>query len=415
MAPIDSHVLVQRARLRAPDAWRALVERSQDRVWRLAWLLLPDEAAAADASVDAYVRAARDLMRRPARGSFFALVARELVRTAREARVRRPAAAPPKARAEGPETLAPLRALPTEDAAALALRFALDVSEREAMEALGCSRREFERRVAQALGRLRALAHERRPPRRGPGAPPDWTEVGADWEALAATAPRPPADLMARVMRRLEAPERRLAPPRAAALALAAVAVAAAGFGTAVVVLATSDAVREWLRVGPSAAPVATSAPSPTPLPTPTPLAARGFARPVTLEEARRLASFPLMFPQGWPGPDAVYLWEPQQGNPVVILSYLDGGFDLYEGPLAASFDEPPVEIARVEVNGAPARWLEGGAIVLHYLDAEGRPVVERKRIVERNTLVWERSGVTLRMETSRALPFALAIAGAVR
>lgn len=415
VALLDGHLLVQRARWGACDAWRSLVDRSVDPAFRLAWLLLPDEVAS-QACVEAFVRAARRLEREGARGSFFGLVAREVVRRARQARVSSRTAAPLASGPETPDARALLRALPADDAATLALRLVLNVPEHEAMEVLGDSRRELERRMARALRRLRGLSVGRRPVGRTPGAAAGRPEAVPDWAALAASLPGAPPDLGERIVQALQsAPRRRIGAPRSARVALAAAAMTALGFGTAVGLLATWDAAREWLRVGPSAVPTAVPPPSPTALPTPTAVAVRGFARPVTLDEARRLAPFPLMFPQGWQGPDAIYLWEPQAGNPVVILSYLDGGFDLYEGPLAATFDESPVEIARVEVNGTPARWLEGGAIVLHYLDPAGNAVVERKRILERNTLVWERSGVTLRLETSRALPFALAIAGAVR
>jgi DNA-directed RNA polymerase specialized sigma24 family protein len=417
--------LAGRARLGQREAFLELVRQEQDRVFRLAWLLFPDDASAAAAAIDAFVRAERSL--RAARRPFFALVARELIRRARDARKRPSALRAPsalgaaKAGAEGTASvLMSLRALDVDDAATLALRFVLGARDVEAFAALGSSRREMERRTARALARFRAALGERRPspPLREGSGGMDLREAIEALGSLALGGPPAPPDLLMRVRRRLEAPVRRppLRPPRLPAIALVVLGAAAAGFGVAVGLLAASGAARDWLHVGPSGAAVAPSpAPSPTAVPTATPVAVTGFARPVTLEDARRLAPFVLMFPRGWEGPDAVYIWEPEPGNPVVILSYLDGGFDLYEGALAATFEAPPVELAHVQVDGSPARWLQGGAIVLHYIDVSGRPVVERKRIVDRNTLVWERSGVTLRMETSRALPFALAIAGAVR
>ncbi len=413
--------LARRASLGDREALLALVRRHQDRVFRLAWLLLEDEAAASEAAAEAFARVGEWLRRGAARGPFVPLVARALVRVVRDER-RRPPRRPASARFVGSGreaaagVLAALRSLETVDAAALSLRYVLGASDADLMLALSWGRRELERRLTRAEGQLRRAMQERASVRRAPGEPPEEGDVREALSLLAAEAPAAPTHLVSRVERRMERPARgRFQPPRAMTVGLGVVAILAAGFGIAVGLLAASGAAREWLRVGPSEEPAVSPTLPPTPVPTPTPLAVRGFARPVTLAEARRLAAFPLMFPQGWPGPDAVYVWEPQPGNPVVILSYLDGGFDLYEGPLAATFDEPPAELARVAVGGAPARWLQGGAIVLHYVDVNGRPVVERKRILERNTLVWERSGVTLRMETSRALPFALAIAGAVR
>lgn len=421
--PLDSaHSLIRRARMGEREAFMALVRRHQDRVFLLAWLLLPEEATAVDAAAEGFARAEAALRRRAAPGPMFPLVARELVRVIRERR-RRPLAGGPAVSARfagtAPEVatsaLAVLRSLETDEAAALALRYVLGASGADLMLTLGWRRREVARRMARAEARFRAAMQERAPGRRPSGEPADEHDARRALASLAAAAPPAPAHLAAHVERRIEAPARGpFRPPYALAIAVGVVAAMAMGFGIGVGLLAASEPVREWLRVGPSEAPAA-PLPSPTPVSTPTPVPVSGFARPVTLAEARQLVSFPLMFPEGWPGPDAVYVWEPEPGNPVVILSYLDGGFDLYEGPLADTFDQTPVELARADVNGAPARWLQGGAIVLHYVDASGRAVVERKRIVERNTLVWERAGVTLRIETSRALPFAVAIARAVR
>ncbi|HWQ28175.1 MAG TPA: hypothetical protein VNN12_04035, partial [Dehalococcoidia bacterium] len=252
--------LVRRARLGEREAFLALVREHEDRVFRLAWLLLPDEALAAEAAVEAFVRAEAFLRRRAERGPFFALVARGLLRRVRDERSRkrvrgastapRPAGAAAEASAAA---LSTLRALDVDDAAALALRYVLAVPDAEAFAVLRRSRRELERRTARALGRFRALFAERQPSwpaRQEPAGEPDAHRALA---ALASEAPTAPPGLVSRVERALEKGARPMVRlPRPPAIALATLGAMAAGFALAVGLLGASEAAREWLRVGPA-------------------------------------------------------------------------------------------------------------------------------------------------------------------
>jgi len=66
----DEALLVDRARAGDAEAFRALVERYSARVFRIAWRILGDEAAAEDAVQETFLRAYRSLARFDARSQF---------------------------------------------------------------------------------------------------------------------------------------------------------------------------------------------------------------------------------------------------------------------------------------------------------------------------------------------------------
>jgi hypothetical protein len=92
---------------------------------------------------------------------------------------------------------------------------------------------------------------------------------------------------------------------------------------------------------------------------------------------------------------------------------------------LAGTTDEPAFvkqassgQITAVDVpgaNGATARgvWIDGEPHTFGYLDAEGEPGTEPLRLAS-DTLLWERAGVTLRVEGALDLAEALEIAGSM-
>lgn len=147
----------------------------------------------------------------------------------------------------------------------------------------------------------------------------------------------------------------------------------------------------------------------PTPAATERPpvLSPESFAEPVTLAEARRLADFPLRFPtypEGLGPPDAVYSQRFVEDT-VIIFVYEKEGFDLHQSRLRGFFGKgAPEGTLEVEVAGAPALWIPEGGHVAEYLDAEGRPVPESRRTVQRATLLWESGEITYRLETSLSL-----------
>ena len=70
-------------------------------------------------------------------------------------------------------------------------------------------------------------------------------------------------------------------------------------------------------------------------------------------------------------------------------------------------------QVQEVQVGGSPGYWIEGEHIVT-YLDARGATVEERSRLAG-NTLLWQRSDVTLRLESALPMEEAIRIAESIR
>jgi RNA polymerase sigma factor (sigma-70 family) len=173
--PADGE-LVERARRGEVGAYEQIVERYQEPVFRVAYLVTRSRADAQEAAQDAFVKAYGALARfragaplRPWLMRIAVNEARNRVRSAtrRDALVARAAAArPPEGSDQSPEAallaaerrrelLAALERLREEDRLVIACRFFLDLSEREAAEVLGLRRGTLKSRLSRALGRLR--------------------------------------------------------------------------------------------------------------------------------------------------------------------------------------------------------------------------------------------------------------------
>jgi len=131
----------------------------------------------------------------------------------------------------------------------------------------------------------------------------------------------------------------------------------------------------------------------------------------------------------GLPLPVAPSLGEPSSfhlpGGPQIVARYDVGGRTVLVAVLAGTTDEPvfgkqasPDHVTAVDVPGrdgstAPGVWIDGEPHTFDYLDADGRPSTERLRLAG-DTLLWERAGVTLRVEGAPDLAEALEIAGSM-
>jgi hypothetical protein len=152
--------------------------------------------------------------------------------------------------------------------------------------------------------------------------------------------------------------------------------------------------------------------------PTPPALSPESFARPATIEEARAAVAFPLRFYER-DGvryyPNAVYLADAGSTIPYPILVYDD--FDLYErqGGFFGKGGPDPDLIHEIEFDGMPALWIDEGGHIAETYDAEGRLIVESVRTVERATLIWERDGITFRLETALSQAGAIEVARSLR
>jgi hypothetical protein len=135
------------------------------------------------------------------------------------------------------------------------------------------------------------------------------------------------------------------------------------------------------------------------------------FGRAATLDEARDALDFRLALPAEGE-PDAAYLIEDQAGPAAAILVYERDGFELWEterlefgkGVRLQSF------VREVEVNGEVGVWIDPGHTA--YLEAAGLETFRRG--VDRGVLLWERDGVTYRLETSQTQEEAVEIAESV-
>ena len=192
------------------------------------------------------------------------------------------------------------------------------------------------------------------------------------------------------------------------------------------------DAVADWL--GMRGVRFFSSAETPTVSPTPPAASTRsallGGTR-VSLETARERVAFPLRLPAlpGLEAPDEVYLNTAPAGG-VVSLLYeprpaLPEARDTGIGLLLTQFRgtaEPFIQqglpagarLEPVSVGGARGYWIEGAPHVLIYRDERGAVHEERARLAG-NTLLWERDGITYRLEAALARDDAIAVAVSLR
>ena len=168
----------------------------------------------------------------------------------------------------------------------------------------------------------------------------------------------------------------------------------------------------------------------------PTPPASPAGARPllgerVSLDEARRRVTFGVRTPAlaGFDVPDEVYAGESPPGGQVTLLYRARPGLPAADGSgtglLLTQFrgeTEPYIEkgigpgtrLMRVMVDDVPGYWIEGAQHTLIYRDSTGRIRDEDSRLA-RNTLLWERNGITYRLESALDRGEALRIAESVR
>jgi hypothetical protein len=120
----------------------------------------------------------------------------------------------------------------------------------------------------------------------------------------------------------------------------------------------------------------------------------------VTLDEARRSVPFEVLVPPSGGRPVERVFLDRVAGAvsfvyccPELILTEFRGEAIPYVQKLAG----PDVRIEHVTVDGAPGIWLEGAHAVV-FRDAHGIVREDELRLAE-NVLLWERGGVTYRLE----------------
>jgi hypothetical protein len=186
--------------------------------------------------------------------------------------------------------------------------------------------------------------------------------------------------------------------------------------------------------VGPTATPGAVSPPAGSPttsqsLPPLGPALARGH--PVTLDEARAAADFPVEVP-GDPAvgqPDAVYLDGSGAGARVTLVYGARPGMPLAPGSSASALltqfrgavnegafvkiIEPGTTVEQVTVAGRTGYWITGRPHVIFYT-VGGDSAPDEIRLAG-NVLIWEHDGLTFRLETTADQATSMQIAASMR
>jgi hypothetical protein len=167
---------------------------------------------------------------------------------------------------------------------------------------------------------------------------------------------------------------------------------------------------------------------APTALPTSTAVgAALGLGDLVSLAEAQRRVDFPISTPTALGRPDELYVASPPAGGEVALVYHprpglppsTDTGVGLllteFRASIAADFFGkglgPGTRLEEVTIGGERGYWIEGQPHLFFYFDASGSIHDEPLRLAG-NTLLWERNGITLRLEAALAKDEALRIAG---
>jgi hypothetical protein len=155
----------------------------------------------------------------------------------------------------------------------------------------------------------------------------------------------------------------------------------------------------------------------------------------VTLDEARARVPYPVLMPAlpELGEPDEVYLGAVPPGGQVALIYWARPGLPAASetgvGLLLMQFRAAPgaadrgvlgkgvgpeTRIEALSVNGGPAVWIEGNPHFLFYRDTTGQLQQEAVRLAG-NVLLWEQSGLTLRVEGAFPKDQALRIAASVK
>ena len=197
-------------------------------------------------------------------------------------------------------------------------------------------------------------------------------------------------DLDAPVLARLERPRRRWLVP---------VVVVVAGIGALFAIPQTRAAILDFLRIGDVSVERVETQPR-------APERPAQLGAPVSFEEAQEAVDFDLV---ALGRPFATYLDRTVSGGMVnlrsgrLVLSQWRGE----QLPFVRKQAGPSSVVVPLDVAGVPGVWITGARHEIVYGD--GEDVRAKTRRLAGNVLIWERSGVTYRLEGARTRPEALA------
>lgn len=181
---LDERAVTLQAQQGDPEAFATLVERYEEVAFRVAYLIVRDEAEAQDVAQDAFVRAYRSLGRfdtqQPFRPWLLRIVTNLAINNRRgirrrdamseryehEARLQSPTASPEaavEATAKAERVWQAVGDLSEQDQTLLYLRYFLDASEEETAAAIGRPVGTVKSRLHRVLRRLRGIVEERYP------------------------------------------------------------------------------------------------------------------------------------------------------------------------------------------------------------------------------------------------------------
>jgi hypothetical protein len=217
----------------------------------------------------------------------------------------------------------------------------------------------------------------------------------------------------------------------AAAIVLAAVA-AALGFGLPGLRIVFAPQRTPPSVTAPSSPPGGSpgNRPSPTSTSSPGPAGSGlGLGRQVTIADAARAATFPLLVPADARFGAADTVWLDDVGRVTLVWATRAGMPDTLEPRVSLIVTEFPghldsgyfgkildtgATIENVSVGGSPGHWIAGGAHDFVYVGPDGQVAFDRRRMAG-DTLAWSRDPVTYRIETSLGRDEAIRIAEALR
>ena len=157
----------------------------------------------------------------------------------------------------------------------------------------------------------------------------------------------------------------------------------------------------------------------PGPAPSPRSGAALPGERRMSLAEARRHVSFPILVPAALGRPSEVVV---SDGGRVASLIYRRTPhglvrMDEFAGHLDPVFFQKFIhlgDVTQVRVNGRKGLWIKGPHVLL-YVTRDGTPAAASARLTTGDTLIWGTPQVALRLEGSLSRTAALAIADSAR
>jgi hypothetical protein len=155
------------------------------------------------------------------------------------------------------------------------------------------------------------------------------------------------------------------------------------------------------------------------------------LGQPVSLDQARTRATFPVQVPAALGDPDEVYLLSVPASGQVALVYHARPSLPEANGTgvglLLTEFQgsiqstgivgkglPPGTRLEEIQVRGGRGYWIDGDPHAFFYLDSRGQVRTETTRLAG-SVLLWEQADVTLRLEAALPRDAALQIAGSVQ